>query len=154
MVYIAKVGFCAFVDLNVLVLMAGQEWTSSHLLVIWHWRQRCVYANGAGGGAMHGLQPLSTVECSRSKKPAYFVCHALTINAADRFGRVRASLDRARLWSDEAAAEDLNEELASILSVNPQPLPISRIIHQVPTISLLCRNGPDRPTLAHYSIWG
>jgi hypothetical protein len=35
---------------------------------------------------------------------------ALTINAADRFGRVRASLlDRAQLWSDEAAAEDLNE---------------------------------------------
>lgn len=31
---------------------------------------------------------------------------ALTINAADRFGRARALLlDRVRLWSDEAAAE-------------------------------------------------
>ena len=44
---------------------------------------------------------------------------ALTIDATDRFGRIRASiLDGARLWCDEAAAEDMNEELASILSVN------------------------------------
>jgi hypothetical protein len=51
---------------------------------------------------------------------------ALTVDAADRFGQVGATLlDRARLGSDEAAAEDMNEELASILSVNPQPLPIS-----------------------------
>ena len=33
-VCVSKVGSCAIDDLNMLVLMAGQEWTSSQLLVI------------------------------------------------------------------------------------------------------------------------
>jgi hypothetical protein len=59
---------------------------------------------------MHGLEPLSIVD-TKQEASIQFVLRrsALTINAADRFGRVRASLlDRTRLWSDEAAAEGLN----------------------------------------------
>lgn len=53
---------------------------------------------------MHTLEPLSIVDTKQeSSIQSYFV--GQTINAAGRFGRVRAL---CRLWSDEAAAEGLN----------------------------------------------
>lgn len=56
----------------------------------------------------------------------------LTINAADRFGQVRAPLlDRVRLWSDEAAAEGLNKELVSAFPFNLPLLSRSRTIHYI-----------------------
>jgi hypothetical protein len=74
---------------------------------------------------------------------------ALTINAADRFCLGQGSLlDRARLWFDEAAAEDFNQNTASTHNLHPSPkwrsllalLPVLSALHLPSLLALIASN--------------